>query len=917
MKKLLWIVVCFLLVPSFIFAQDTGIVSGIIIDRNTGEPLIEAGLEVIQTGKQVFTDLDGKFRIELPRGDYEIRVFYPQFQGQRIKNVIVNPGKITKLDISLEPKKEMEIEVVEVVTEADKATEAAQLMIRKQAPAVTDRISAETISKQPDPHVASVVERAPGISVVDDKYVYVRGLGERYTATSLNNAALPSTEPEKKIVPLDLFSSELIESVNIIKSYTPDLPGEFSGGLVQINTKDHPDDFEVKFSLSAGYNTETTGKDFQTYEGGRWDWLAFDDGTRKLPDSIPDDRVRPGGMFGTGYSPEKLEEFGEDFNNIWSTETTEATPSLGMNFSLGDKIGNLGYIISLNYDKDAQTKQEERIYYKVGADNQLEPIYDYDFSVWEQIFTWSGIFNFGYELNSNHKLSLKNLYTRKATDEVRYYEGYNDNLKKDIWNRRLYWKEEGIYNGQISGDHRFEKLKSLIHWRLGYSHASLEEPDTREVLYEYEPTIASYIIANVTQSGSRFFSDLEEDGWDGGFDWEIDLKDLIRNPLKIKFGPAVSYRDRSFDHRRFHYVQKNITGIDLGQDPETLFSPENIEPVNGFELQEETRPTDHYDANHIIAGGYLMADTTFIKNLRFVGGVRVEYSDQEMESFDPFNPSGENVLTNLEDTDYFPSANFIYSLKKDMNLRLGFSQTVNRPEFREIAPFEFTDVHGAYATVGNPELKRALIRNYDLRWEWFLSSDELLAVSLFYKDFDDPIEKVVQPTIQIRSTFQNAEAARNYGFEFELRKKLGFIHSWLEPFNFFANYSYVHSQIELSSEGTEIMTSKDRPLQGQSDHIANLILEHNHKSWNLTTRLLYNYVGERISDVGAFGLPDVIEDSTHWLDLLAIKSFGKWGIKMTVKNLLDQDIKYTQGDKIYHRYKEGITVSFSVFVSNI
>jgi len=209
------------------------------------------------------------------------------------------------------------------------------------------------------------------------------------------------------------------------------------------------------------------------------------------------------------------------------------------------------------------------------------------------------------------------------------------------------------------------------------------------------------------------------------------------------------------------------------------------------------------------------------------------------------------------------------------------------------------------------------MRNYDLRWEWFLSPIELLAISAFYKDFDDPIERVVQPTVQIRQTFQNADGADNIGFELELRKNLGFIHHWLNPFNIFANYTYVDSDVDLDKKGSEIMTSSSRPLQGQSEYLANIVLEYQSDKWDITARLLYNHIGERISEAGAFGLPDVYQESNNWLDLLLIKKFGKWGIKLSAKNLLDEEIRYTQGGKLYHKYKEGISASFSVFVSNI
>jgi outer membrane receptor protein involved in Fe transport len=916
LKPLSWISLCFFVLcwSSALFAQEKGIISGVILDRSTGETLIDAGVEVVDTGEKTFTDLDGKFRLELPEGTYEIRVFYPQYQGQRIQNIVVNPGKVTLVDVSLSPKKE-EIEVVEVVVEAEKATEAAQILMRKKDPAISDRVSAETIAKQPDPDVASVVERAPGTTVVDDKYVFVRGLGERYSAASLDNSPIATTEPERKVVPLNLFPSSLVESVNITKTYTPNLPGEFSGGLVQIETKNYPETKEMKLSASLGYNSQTTGKDMLTYKGGKWDWLGFDDGTRELPSIIPDaPPLRRKGIAGIGYTPEELQVFGRAFHNIWNPYEKTAPPNWGLNASFGNKINKFGYAFNISYDQKYEIRPEDRIYYKVG-EGEIQPSHNYKFDFYEMKTHLSAILNLGYEFSPEHKILLKNLYTRKAKDEVRFYEGFNDNLRKLVKDLRLYWTEESVFSSQLSGEHLFSYIESRVDWRLHYSRATLDEPDLREVLYEFEPSIDAYTLANVTQSGSRLFTDLDEDTFDGALDWNLDLKELLLwdFPFKVKFGPAVSYRDRVFDHRRFRFTQRNITSIDLTQDPESLFSPGNIRPNDGFEISEETRPTDHYEANHLIAAAYGMIDTTLWKKWRLVTGLRIEYSDQELESAPPFDPTAGKIFVKNEETDLMPSVNLIYGINEDMNLRLSFAQTVNRPEFRELAPFEFTDVHGAYATVGNPDLKRALIQSYDIRWEWFLGLEELFAVSLFYKDFTDPIEKIVQPTIQLRSTWQNSDAARNLGIELEARKNLDFIHRSLSPFSLFANYTYVNSKIELDPEGTAIMTSKERPLQGQADHIANVILEYRHKPWDFTGRLLYNYVGKRITEAGAYGLPDIIAQPTNWLDIIFIKQIGNWGIKLAAKNLLDQEIKLTQGGNPYQRYRTGISVTLGVF----
>jgi outer membrane receptor protein involved in Fe transport len=923
-KKLLWILLFFLLIPTAVFAQGNGFVTGIIVDKATAEPLIEAGIEVVGAGKKTFTDIDGKYRLELPEGTYEVRAFYPQYQGQRIQNVVVKAGKGTQLDLTLSQKAEQEIEVVEVVVEPDRASEATQLLIRKKAAAVTDNVSAEVIAKQPDSDVAAIVERAPGVTVVDDKFVYIRGLGERYTSSSLNDTALPSTQTEKKVVPLDLFSADVLESVNVIKSYTPDLPGEFTAGLVQITTKDYPEAFEMKLSASVKYNSETTGEDIETYDGGDTDWLGFDDGTRELPDEVPGKKV-------LGLPPEEQAKIGRSFPNIWNTETETAPPSYGGNFHVGNKYSKFGFVFDLTYDADYQRK-EEKYYVYTPPESGMQVRKNLDFTYSEETYNWSGILNMGYELSPTDKISFKNLYTRKAQDQVRTFGGYfHENRVEEVNEEntrgtRLYWTEEGIYSGQLTGDHYFkglplltsnQEISSTITWRLGYGKSTLDEPDLREYLYVLNQNTLEFEFYPSGSSGLRTFTEIDEDMYDSGFDWELDLTPLIRHPLKAKFGPAYSFRDRDFEHRRFNYFG-SYAGIDRTQDLESILSPENIRPGR-IALEESTRFTDSYEADHQIIAGYIMADTSqfFFKNLRFIGGLRVEDSEQTLEGADPEVTTEFKPLTvENKETDFFPSASLIYGMTKDMNLRLNFSKTVNRPEFREIAPYLFTDFSAGVDTVGNPDLERALIMSYDLRWEWFLSSEELLSVSVFYKDIEDPIERIRFPTANdnYQSSFQNSEKAENYGFEIEVRKNLGFIHAFFSPFSLFTNYTYVDSEVTIKDEGfrTYSLTSKKRPLQGQSDHAGNIILEYNLKKSDLIVRLLYNYVGERISDVGVGGRDDIIEEASNWLDIILIKRFGNWGVKLAAKNLLDEEILYTQGGKTQQRYKEGISVGFSI-----
>ncbi|MCD6214402.1 MAG: TonB-dependent receptor [Candidatus Desulfofervidus sp.] len=920
MKKLLWLLMFVLFMPSFAFSQlkeeKSGIISGVVLDKNTGETLIEAGVEVVETGKKVFTDLDGKFRLELPEGKYEIRVFYPLYQGQRIKNVVVRPGKVTRLDISLEPRKEEKIEVVEVVAEPERATEATQLILRKKAPAITDRVSSEVIKKQPDADVAEVVRRVTGISVVKKKYVFVRGLGDRYSKTTLDKACLASPEPEKKIVPLDLFPATIVESINVAKSYTPDLPAEFSGGLVQIETKDYPDTFKMKFSLSTGYNSRTTFKAFKQYNGGNWDWLGFDDGTRDIPDEIPSEFIKPLDITGEGFSPEEIVKFGRAFENIWNPSEITAYPSQGFGFEIGNKVKKFGYFLNLHYGRKFQTiEDEERKWYSMGYQGRQKILADFTFNTYEKKVDWGGILNVGFELSPQHKFSFKNFYQRKSNDQVREYFGYHETWGQDIWDRRLKWQEEYIYQGQLLGNHHISFGKSDINWRVSYSKTGLEEPDQREVQYFYdreagEPTLWM----DSPRSGTRYFADLGEYRWDTGLDWKLDLENLIKIPTKLKWGFSYTYQDRDFTYRRFHIRRgPGILDVDLSLDPQSLYAPENFKVRNGWWLEETTRSTDAYDAWERNVATYAMLDLLLFDKLRTVGGIRFEADDIEVATFNPFDPQ-EAVVAKLSDDDIFPAINVTFSLTDTMNLRGSYSETVNRPQLRELSEFEYYDVAETETVVGNPDLKTANFKNFDIRWEWFPSVYELQAVSFFYKDITKPIERVQEATSAgTRRYYINAKSGYATGLELEIRKGLGFIHPLFTNLTTNFNYTYTYSKVEMGSDITPIMTAAKRPLHGQSDHIINLVFDYTNPDRNLTIRLLYNYIGKRLYAAAAYGLPDIYEEPTHWLDFLVKKNFGPWELKFTAKNLLNEQVEFTQGDKIYQRYKEG--VSFSIGLS--
>jgi TonB-dependent receptor len=395
------------------------------------------------------------------------------------------------------------------------------------------------------------------------------------------------------------------------------------------------------------------------------------------------------------------------------------------------------------------------------------------------------------------------------------------------------------------------------------------------------------------------FNELDDDTLDVQLNWNL-FSTIAGRPTLYKFGPSYVYRTRDFASRRFRFIPTNFRAINLAQTPEALFASQNVGV--DFRFNEETRPVDAYDAEQKTLGAYGMADVTLGARARLIAGLRVEDFDLEVNTFDPFGLFLATVQARVQETDLFPSVNYVHSLRPDMNLRAGYSRTTNRPEFRELAAFEFTDVVGNRSIRGNPDLRPAMINNIDGRWEWFSGGREVVAASVFYKHFDDPIERVIIAGAQPAATFQNAQSARNFGIELELARELG------RHFFVSANYTYVDSEITLNQEAQRVQTSLVRPLAGQSGNLFNLMGE---VAWRgLQARALYNYFGDRISDVGANGAPDVVEQGRGSFDIVLIQRFGNVGLRLTLENLTDSEYLFTQGPLDQRYYKTGRSISF-------
>ena len=889
------------------YAQATGSVVGVLRDDYNAITLPGVAVEVVDSTEVAYTDIDGKFILELAPGTYTLRINFPGY-AERTVQVVVVASRASEVDVGISPTSFAEtLTVVGEVVQADTSSAEAQLVERKRAPVITDNMGASEMKANADSDAASALQRVTGLSVVDDQYVFVRGLGERYSNTVLGGATLPSTDPERRVVSLDLFPAGLIDSVQIEKSYLPDRPAEFAGGLVQIEPLKFARTTTFDVSGSFGFNSLTTFDNVLNYPGGGHDWTGFDDGTRAIPGAVPDRKVIRGGIYTptVGVLQSDLNAIGASFANVWEPVSQDARPDQSYGLVYGDRWGKFGVMSTYTYSQKSQYQAEEQNYYRTSTAG-LTPFSQYDLQQATTRSTQGVVGNAAYQFSTNHQLSVENFWTHTGLNETREFSGFNSDIATTIENSRLRWLEEDLFATTVSGDHLLGGSGgNRIDWRVSYAQADRNEPDLREVLYELDTASSRFVLADESQSGFRMFNDLADETIGGALNSSTFFTGPQELPAQVKFGVAYDDRTRDFASRRFRLVHANTSGIDLSLSPEQLFVPQNIGTV--FQFKEETRSTDTYDASQTLAAGYAMVDLPLSATWRIVGGARVENFEQTVNTFDQFSLELSPVIiqAKLNDTDVFPSINLVNSLTPAMNLRFGVSQTVNRPEFRELAPFEFTDVVGGGAIVGNEILTRALIRNFDVRWEWFSGAGELVAASFFYKDFTDPIERIVEPTAQLRTSFTNAESARNVGFELEARRSLG------QYYFVAANYTFVDSEITLADAARQVQTSLNRPLAGQSRNLFNAMFEVRRNGYS--GRLLFNFFGDRISDVGSLGLPDIIEQGRNSLDLVFVKRWEHLAsLKFSIGNLLDDDFEFRQSNQIQRLYNLGRTfvVSF-------
>lgn len=913
------------------FSQQTGKISGKVTDSKSGETLI--GLTVKITGATLgaSTDIEGRYTLgNLNPGKYSLSFSYIGYQSKNITDIDVQAGKITTLDVIMEEASSLALEEVVITATVRQESINGLYAQQKNSISISSGISSEQIRRSSDKNTSEVLKRVSGTSIQDNKFVVVRGLSDRYNSARLNNATLPSSEPDRKAFSFDIVPSNLIDNVIINKTASPDLPGDFTGGLVTINTKDFPEENFLNFSIGMGYNSESTFKDFKSGRRGGLDILGFDNGSRQIPNGFAGSS-----SFNTLPLSQKLAQT-KLLSNSFNINNGVSSPVQNYQLTWGavkelKNSSTFGSIVSLSYRNSESINNSHRLDYETDGHSA----YDFRDDIYKYSTNLGLLANFSYKKNRS-RFSFRNIINKSFDDAYTYRNGINTDNAVARRSNTIDLTDKALVNSQIDGEHAIGKNDWKLNWNANYTFTYRDQPDLRVQSYAKPLDAANDSSvpfraempsgSSASRPLSRFFSRLDDYAYGASASMTIPFN-FNKEKSAFKVGASALLKNRAFKARVLGYVgaSSQFDNSLRNLSPELIFSPENINE-NGFVLNEITNNNDKYKAFADLYSGYLMMDNRLSNKLRLSWGSRVEYYNQDL---DARGFSNEKVNADVSNLDILPSFNLTYNITDKSNFRFSGSKTVARPELRELAPFQYYDFISNSTTSGNPNLIRTNIYNGDIKFEFYPKSGELLSGGVFYKRFDNPIEQVIPAGSNANNrlrTYANANSATNYGFEIEMRKRLSFIDDsseWFKNLIFFANYSYIVSDVDLSNTTTAV-SERNRALQGQSPYLINAGLQYNNSRGDFGLSLLYNRIGQRISDVGFEGYPSIYENSRDLIDAQVSKKVLKSNaeIKLNFSDLLNQNIVFYQnqnGKKTYeintdnhlNTYRPGTSISLS------
>lgn len=941
-------------------SAPTGTLSGTVLQVESEREV--AGATVIFRGVELETvsDENGVFSVEVPEGTYSLSVIHPQFSTRTVNEISVLAGTTQEITVALTPSA-ITLDAVRVFASAEVRVQggvATLIEETKNSGVMLNLIGSEQISKSGDGDAASALKRVTGLTIIDGKYVYVRGMGDRYSSSYLNGARIPSPEVGNRVVPLDLFPTSVIEAMAVQKTYSPDLYGEFGGGAVQLRTTGIPDDrykrrLRQTYSLSLGYDMDVSLGELLVSTNSGIPFTGFDDGSRDLPAEIEDRVVQGGSLTEPGFSPDQIAEIGRRIPDLIAPRSQTIPLDISGSFSLRDKIDfeksrtSFGWNFSGLYRNDWDSDQKTLKDFEYSGDQRVV-YYDYDSIATMNNIDMGSLLNLEYKNARKLNIESTTLAIHTSENSAHYYEGYKKDMET-IQVTDMSWIEQTLLNQQLRGIVELEFLNySLLDASYSFSYAGHREPDHYKYMYQEDPAAAGgYSIKASAQSIGLVWGKVDDFIHDGSVHLEIPFRLFRKNEVNdyADIGFQFIRQDRSAAIRRFGYIPATAVSGSI----EEVLDDDNIGTTVDF--LEFTKKFDSYTGSHTVAAGYVDLDIMLARWLRLTGGLRYEYSNQTIETYD-FENQDRFLTESLVYHDFLPSVNLNFPFDASQQLRFGVSRTVNRPDLKEISYVPTYGIEGQPITLGYPGLAEAEIWNIDARYEHYLTENENISFGAFYKNFRNPIEAAFLPGESNYSVYTNVPQAYNLGAELEWRLSLRYVSDALRWFikttrpsaaarrilgstagvfrdiTASGNLSYIQSRVVFDGQSTVVFrntsysqtnTSTERALQGQSPWIVNLSLGYkNSVSWSVDRKthtscnLNYNVMGPRITQVGVDGTPDHYEQPFHQLDLVIKHSFNEvfsMGIKAV--NLLDLPAVTTLDNEEITRYRKGRSFSLS------
>jgi hypothetical protein len=881
---------------------------GLVLSLNSGMPIAGARVFVKGTETSSVTDVNGRFVVLISdrkdagdSGEAEIAVVHPDYTS-----ITARVSALEKAVVRLTPAA-LALEDVVISAPHIRGSEASFAALRRESLAVNDVVGAEQMSRSGDSHAAAALRRVTGLTLLDGKYVYVRGLGDRYSSITLNGSFLPSPEPTRRVVPLDIFPAGVLEGVVVQKTFTPDMPGEFGGGTLRLRTRRPPDESRARVSLSTEFSA--SGPRLSARGGGR-DWTGLDDGTRALPESIRRSDRGPIEQ-GASYSAAEVEALGESLPNRYAVSRNDspswidevpfgASGEWGTTLTLG-KWSLGGYLSGLYGRKIDDGTRTLKTYNASGGKldsldkdlKYLSTTRNYNVGALEQI-------SLGFK--ENQRIELVSLLTRKTSDRIQIKEGSTGGGDDTIRTTSLGWDERELFFNQVSGSHTFlEKIQ--LDWRYSQSDARNYVPDSR--VYRYELRGSDWLLSNRADGNSRSYTSLIDRSEDWGADFRLDFVDEPDWIWNYQLGLSSFYKRRSFAMRRFYFRAPDFLDSSIRQrPPEEIFTPENIAPEQ-FSVVETTRNTDTYVARNIIDAQYMMSTLSWKDRVSLVVGARVEHSRQEVLTFSLHDADANPESALLQGINVLPAVNLTLRFSEWLQLRGAWSQTVSRPDFRELSTASYFDDRLDMEVQGYSKLQNSELENLDARVELYGSFGSRFSLGGFRKNIRQPIERILLNVAgnENKVSYRNSKRAENMGYEVEFALNMGSLAPrWGRFVEISGNYSRITSEIELDLDDIAnqvSLTSEKRALQGVSPYALNLALQFDLEGIGFQSSLVYNEIGSRITQLGTNGMPDVFEDPRQTLDLVLMQELGNH-MKVTarVSNVLGEGSTTRQDGRV-------------------